>query len=78
MNVAIFYDIVWCSPSVNRRFGGMYHHLQDRKSAKKETSLQCSTYAVKLIYIYIYIYIYVCVLLLFTSLLGWSATESIV
>jgi hypothetical protein len=29
MNVAIFWDIVQCSPEVNRRFGGTYHlHLQ--------------------------------------------------
>jgi hypothetical protein len=30
-----------CSPYVNRRFGGTYDfHLQDRKSAEHETSVQ--------------------------------------
>jgi hypothetical protein len=37
----IFWDLAPCSPYVNRRFRGMYHlHLQCRKSAKRETSVQ--------------------------------------
>jgi hypothetical protein len=41
MNVAIFWDIMLCSPYVNRRLGGTYYfHLQDRKSAEQETSVQ--------------------------------------
>jgi hypothetical protein len=41
MNVAIFWDIALCSPYANRRFGGKYRlHLQDRKSAEQETSVQ--------------------------------------
>jgi hypothetical protein len=32
-NVAILWDILLCSPHVNRRFGGKYHlHLQGRNS----------------------------------------------
>jgi hypothetical protein len=41
MNVAIFWDIQSCSPYVNRRFGGTFHlHLQGRKSAEQDTSVQ--------------------------------------
>jgi hypothetical protein len=41
MNVAIFCDLALCSPYVNRRCGEMYHlHIQRRKSAEKETSMQ--------------------------------------
>jgi hypothetical protein len=41
MNVAIFWAIAPCSAYVNKRFGGTYHlHLQGRKSAEQETSLQ--------------------------------------
>jgi hypothetical protein len=39
--VAIFGDIAPCSPYENRHFGGTYHlHLQCRKSAEQETSVQ--------------------------------------
>jgi hypothetical protein len=41
MDVAIFWDIAPFNPYVNRSFGGMYHfHLQGRKSAEQETSVQ--------------------------------------
>jgi hypothetical protein len=40
-DVAIFWDIAPSTPYVNRRFGGTYHlHLQGRKSAEQETSMQ--------------------------------------
>jgi hypothetical protein len=41
MNVAIFWGLALGSPHANRRFGGKYRlHLQDRKSAEQETSVQ--------------------------------------
>jgi hypothetical protein len=41
INVAIFWDAAPCSSFVNRRFGTLYHlHLQRRKSAERENSLQ--------------------------------------
>jgi hypothetical protein len=41
MDVAIFWNIAQCSPYVNRRFGETYHlHIQGRKLAEQETSLQ--------------------------------------
>jgi hypothetical protein len=41
VKAAIFRDIAPCSPYLNRGFGGNYHfHLQGRKSAKQETSVQ--------------------------------------
>jgi hypothetical protein len=41
MNVTILWDIAPCSPYVNRRFKGTYHlHLQGRKSAGQETSIE--------------------------------------
>jgi hypothetical protein len=41
MDVAIFWDIEPCSPHVNRRFEGAYRfHLQGRKSAEQDTSVQ--------------------------------------
>jgi hypothetical protein len=36
--VAIFFDIASYRPYVNRRFGGTYNHLHDRKSSEQETS----------------------------------------
>jgi hypothetical protein len=41
VNVAIFWDIVHCSPYVNWCFRGTYHlRLLGRESAEEETSLQ--------------------------------------
>jgi hypothetical protein len=41
MKVVIFWFIARCSPYVSRRFVVMYHiHLQGRKSAEQETSVQ--------------------------------------
>jgi hypothetical protein len=41
MNVMIFWDTAPCSPYANRRFRGKYYlHLQGKKSAEQETSLQ--------------------------------------
>jgi hypothetical protein len=41
MNVAIFRDVEPCSPYMNHHFGVKYNfHLQGRKSAEQETSLQ--------------------------------------
>jgi hypothetical protein len=41
VNVAIFWDISPCGPNVNRRFGrDCLLHLQGRKSAKQENSVQ--------------------------------------
>jgi hypothetical protein len=41
MIVAIFWDIVLCSLNVNSCLGRTFHlHLQGRKSAKQETSMQ--------------------------------------
>jgi hypothetical protein len=40
MDVAIFGDIVQCSPYMSRCFGGIYHlHRQDRKWAEQEISV---------------------------------------
>jgi hypothetical protein len=40
-NFAIFWNTAPCSPYVSRRFEGFYRlHLQDRKSAEQETSVQ--------------------------------------
>jgi hypothetical protein len=39
IDATILWDIVSCSPYVNRRFGGKYHlHLQGRKSVEQEIS----------------------------------------
>jgi hypothetical protein len=41
MNVEILWDMAACRHYVNSRFGGTYHlHLQGRKSAAHETSVQ--------------------------------------
>jgi hypothetical protein len=41
MNVAMSLDIAPCSPYANRHFGRTYRlHLQGRKSAEEETSMQ--------------------------------------
>jgi hypothetical protein len=52
-DVAIYWGIAPCSPYVNDRFGGTYHlHLQGRKSAQQETSVQQVTgwFLVRLIF----------------------------
>jgi nitrate reductase gamma subunit len=41
MNAAIFWDVAPWIPYMIRRFGGVYHlHLQSRKWAEQETSVQ--------------------------------------
>jgi hypothetical protein len=40
MNVTIFWDIVPCSPYVNRRFGGNITSSSVQKSATQQTSVQ--------------------------------------
>jgi hypothetical protein len=40
MDVAISWDILSCSPYMNRRFGGKYYfRLQGKKQAEQETSV---------------------------------------
>jgi hypothetical protein len=41
MDVVFFWDIAPCSSYVNRHFGGRYYlHLQGKKLAEQETSVQ--------------------------------------
>jgi hypothetical protein len=45
MNIAIFWHIGSCSPYTNRSFGEIYYfHLQGRKSAKEESTVQQPSY----------------------------------
>jgi hypothetical protein len=46
MKIAVFSDVVLCSPYMNRRFGGTYRlNLQGPKSAEQETSMTAGGHA---------------------------------